>query len=300
MRAAMSQLVRPVRRLIGATCVAYALKVGIGDALMLTTVAHELKRRGRRRDLRHRRISRDLRGEHRLRRRGHPRIRAWPDLLVSLATDHPMAADLPDQLRPDHRGARPRRPSPILAYMCRMAGVTGRVNLRPYVTLTESGTRRALPIAAASPSRAAASGAESSFPEQGVVPRAVRRGRRPPDPVPSRRPDRQPRRPARAPVRTTCAAGLSLRQLAAVLSHRRLFVGLIGMPMHMARAVDCPSVIVYGGRERPDQTGYICNENLYNAGAMRPLLAGHAVRLRPGLPGDDPGRGGDRGRRADA
>ena len=56
----------------------------------------------------------------------------------------------------------------------------------------------------------------------------------------------------------------SLRQLAAVLAHCRLFVGLVGMPMHMARAVDCPSVIVYGGRERPDQTGYICNENLYN------------------------------------
>ena len=55
----------------------------------------------------------------------------------------------------------------------------------------------------------------------------------------------------------------SLRQLAAVLHHCRLFVGLVGMPMHMARAVDCPSVIVYGGRERPDQTGYICNENLY-------------------------------------
>ena len=35
--------------------------------------------------------------------------------------------------------------------------------------------------------------------------------------------------------------------------------------MHMARAVDCPSVIVYGGRLRPDQIGYACNESLYNA-----------------------------------
>ena len=43
-----------------------------------------------------------------------------------------------------------------------------------------------------------------------------------------------------------------------------MYVGLEGMPMHMARAVNCPSVIVYGGRLRPDQIGYVCNENLYN------------------------------------
>src|SRR5262249_14318072 len=57
----------------------------------------------------------------------------------------------------------------------------------------------------------------------------------------------------------------SLRQLAGLLANCRMYVGLEGMPMHMARAVDCPSVIVYGGRLRPDQIGYICNENLYNA-----------------------------------
>ena len=28
---------------------------------------------------------------------------------------------------------------------------------------------------------------------------------------------------------------------------------------------NCPSVIVYGGRLRPDQIGYVCNESLYNA-----------------------------------
>jgi ADP-heptose:LPS heptosyltransferase len=49
-----------------------------------------------------------------------------------------------------------------------------------------------------------------------------------------------------------------------------MFVGLEGLPMHMARAVDCPSVIVYGGRLRPDQIGYICNENLYTPVACAP------------------------------
>jgi len=32
--------------------------------------------------------------------------------------------------------------------------------------------------------------------------------------------------------------------------------------MHLARAVDCRGVIVYGGRENPSVSGYECNENL--------------------------------------
>jgi ADP-heptose:LPS heptosyltransferase len=44
-----------------------------------------------------------------------------------------------------------------------------------------------------------------------------------------------------------------------------MFVGLESMHMHLARAVDCPSVIVYGGRLWPDEIGYVCNENLYTA-----------------------------------
>ena len=55
----------------------------------------------------------------------------------------------------------------------------------------------------------------------------------------------------------------SRRQTAAILSHSLAFVGNPGFLMHLARAVDCRSVIVYGGRERPDQSGYGCNENLY-------------------------------------
>jgi ADP-heptose:LPS heptosyltransferase len=41
-----------------------------------------------------------------------------------------------------------------------------------------------------------------------------------------------------------------------------VFVGLVGFLMHLARAVDCRSVIVYGGREWPSISGYTCNENL--------------------------------------
>lgn len=56
----------------------------------------------------------------------------------------------------------------------------------------------------------------------------------------------------------------SLRATAGVLSQSLAFVGQVGMPMHLARAVDCRAVIVYGGREHPAQTGYSCNDNLYS------------------------------------
>lgn len=56
----------------------------------------------------------------------------------------------------------------------------------------------------------------------------------------------------------------TIRQTAAILSRSLAFVGQVGFLMHMARAVDCRSVIIYGGREKPSQSGYTCNENLYS------------------------------------
>lgn len=58
--------------------------------------------------------------------------------------------------------------------------------------------------------------------------------------------------------------GIARRQSASVLFNARLYLGPVGFVMHLARAVDCPSVIVYGGREAPWQSGYSCNENLYS------------------------------------
>ncbi|MBC8164152.1 MAG: glycosyltransferase family 9 protein [Roseiflexaceae bacterium] len=58
--------------------------------------------------------------------------------------------------------------------------------------------------------------------------------------------------------------GSSLRRSAAALSQAQLLIGLVGFPMHLARAVNCRSVIVYGGRENPAQSGYVCNEHVYN------------------------------------
>src|SRR5665213_2501690 len=56
----------------------------------------------------------------------------------------------------------------------------------------------------------------------------------------------------------------TIRQSAAILANSYVFIGLVGFMMHLARAVDCRSVILYGGREKPTQTGYVANKNLYN------------------------------------
>jgi hypothetical protein len=57
---------------------------------------------------------------------------------------------------------------------------------------------------------------------------------------------------------------LGRRELAAALAHARLLVGLEGFLMHVARAVDCPAVIVFGGRVEPRQAGYAAHANLYS------------------------------------
>jgi ADP-heptose:LPS heptosyltransferase len=60
------------------------------------------------------------------------------------------------------------------------------------------------------------------------------------------------------------ARGTGLREAAAVLSRSQVFIGQEGFFMHLARAVECRAVIVFGGRVRPTDTGYSCNENLFS------------------------------------
>jgi len=55
----------------------------------------------------------------------------------------------------------------------------------------------------------------------------------------------------------------SLRQAAGLLAGSTIFVGLVGFLMHLARAVGTPSVIVFGGREHPSQSGYTMNRNIF-------------------------------------
>ena len=55
---------------------------------------------------------------------------------------------------------------------------------------------------------------------------------------------------------------LTIKESANLLSHAEFFVGQVGFLMHLARAVNTRSVIIYGGREKAWQSGYPCNENI--------------------------------------
>lgn len=57
----------------------------------------------------------------------------------------------------------------------------------------------------------------------------------------------------------------TLRESAAILKNASLLIGHVGFMMHMARAVDCRAVVIFGGRESPAQSGYACFNNIYNA-----------------------------------
>jgi ADP-heptose:LPS heptosyltransferase len=261
----MRHLVQPVRRLVGATCLGHL--GGIGDQLMLSTVARELKRRGCRHVFIICGYPELFQGNPDVDRAAAPGSRLlW--LFTRLAGDRALWPSYVINYDPitDTRDAPP---DPAVAYMCRVVGITGQVALRPYLTLSEP--ERAWGAAYRGCIAVQSSGLSARFrllnkqwyPERFAEVAAHLIAAHPVVQVGS--PDDPP-----VPHTHDLRGRTSLRQLAAVLANCRMFVGLVGLPMHMARAVDCPSVIVYGGRERPDQTGYICNENIYNGVACAP------------------------------
>lgn len=152
----------------------------------------------------------------------------------------------------------------IIAEMCARAGVTGPVSIRPYLTLTE-----------AEKSSAAWSAGRIVIQSSGMDARHPIRNKQW---YPDRFQGVVDSLHAEVEFIQLGSAGdpalqhandlrgaTSIRQVAAILHHARLYVGTVGFLMHLARAVECPSVIVFGGREEPWQSGYICNFNLYSA-----------------------------------
>jgi ADP-heptose:LPS heptosyltransferase len=67
----------------------------------------------------------------------------------------------------------------------------------------------------------------------------------------------------------------TIRQSAAILANSRVNIGYAGFLMHLARAVECRSVVIFGGREHPDQSGYIANENLFTPLPCSPCWRRH-------------------------
>lgn len=157
----------------------------------------------------------------------------------------------------------------IIAEMCQRAGVRGTIALRPHLRITEAERQAAAEHAGAIAIQS--SGMSASLPMrnkqweverfQAVIDHFAGRGLR----------FVQLGAATDPPLRgaADCRGRLGLRASAAVLSQARLFVGVVGFLMHLARAVDCPAVIVYGGREPADLTGYVCNTNI----AARPACS---------------------------
>lgn len=160
-----------------------------------------------------------------------------------------------DQSRPPSRH--------IIAELCAETGITGQVTLRPYLTVTDA-------------EKAAASWAGGQI----VIQSSGMGGRQPilnkqwpaerfqgvVDELTGEFEFIQLGATIDPLLRHTkdLRGATNIRDSAAILHQARLFVGTVGFLMHLARAVDCPSAIIFGGREAPWQSGYICNFNLYS------------------------------------
>jgi ADP-heptose:LPS heptosyltransferase len=68
------------------------------------------------------------------------------------------------------------------------------------------------------------------------------------------------------PLKNVCdlRGKTSVRDSASILKNSILMISHVGFMMHLARSVDCRAVIIYGGREKPEQSGYSCFENIYS------------------------------------
>jgi ADP-heptose:LPS heptosyltransferase len=231
----------------------------IGDDLMCSTVFRELRKRSKRSiaiTTRNPGLFEKSPDVDRIIRQTDTHLNRWCHAGLPIVTlahsgyDAARDADLP----PDEH---------ILIRMCRLAGVAGPVELRPYIFLTPAelaagrlaenqvalqSTGLAAPLAMLnrewypqrfqelcaqlrSDVRVVQVGSSSDLKLEGAI---DLRGK------------------------------TSLRQTAAVLANSLVFIGLVGFVMHLARAVDCRSVIIYGGREKPALTGYVANKNLYH------------------------------------
>lgn len=154
-------------------------------------------------------------------------------------------------------------PRHIIAEMCRLAGLKGRVALRPYLHLTEAEraagrrTRRQLAIHSTGLGAALPYTTKEWGPDRFA---AVARMLAADFDLVQLGSARDPALPGALDLR----GRTSLRESAGILAASVAFVGLEGFLTHLARAVECPSVVVFGGRARPETFGYPGNLNLYS------------------------------------
>ena len=229
---------------------------GLGDDIMSTAVARELKKRGTGKIW---------------------QFTAFPELLAGNSDLIAVPADfrlrrLCGLLRvPCTELAYPDAPPRhLIVMMCEAVGIQGEVELRPYVVLSEA-EKRAGKIAHRPQIAMQSSGLAARYPMRNkmwpperfqIVANALKDD----FDLVQLGASSDPQLHGALDLR----GRTSVRQTAAILSVSRLFIGLVTGLMHLARAVDCRSAVVYGGREHPSQSGYSANENLYWSGPCAP------------------------------
>lgn len=233
---------------------------GIGDSLLCSVVSRELRRRGARGIWVATRSPDLFSGSPDVDRvvlpaaRVHSYARALGCRLVDPRYNHYDPVSDRHVYKPGHQ----------ITAMCVAAGITGEVVLRPHLHLRpeERARGRLAPRQVVLQS----SGASARFPilnkewypERFAQVAEALRGRfellqlgSPGDPL--------------LPGVRDLRGKTTLRETAAILSQSLLFVGLEGLLMHLARAVECRAVVVYGGYTHPTHTGYSAYENLFSA-----------------------------------
>jgi hypothetical protein len=153
-------------------------------------------------------------------------------------------------------------PGHILAEMCRLAGLQGQVALRPYMYLSPEELARSRIASRTLVVHSTAAAAKVPFATKEWGPArfsdvvtslagefsTVQLGSLSDPPL---------------PVTHDLRGRTSLRETAAILANATVHLGLEGFLAHLARAVDCPAVVVLGGRVLPSTVGYSANINLY-------------------------------------
>lgn len=227
-------------------------KGGMGDTVMCTTVARELRRRGVKDIWLETRWVEDFAGQS-----------MFDGVLPETYETEWLAEKLGGRIvYPAYARALPeedREIAPaghILGEMCRHAGIVGQIALRPYFEVS-GGPYRGVPkdFIAISGAGGHAVLTKNWFQERYHALSGMLRHDLPLVQLGS---------PAEPPIAGAddLRGRTTLRQAASVLKQARCYVGEVGGLMHLARAVDCPSVVIYGGREAPAQSGYAANVNL--------------------------------------
>jgi len=232
---------------------------GNGDDLMCTTVFRELKKRGAGRiamSTPHAGIFQNNPDVDQVLWHPRPCLNRWlqtglPLLRLGYAAYNPLTDG--DEPLEEH----------VLIKLCRLAGIAGQVELRPYLFLTSA------EIAAGRVGKnqvvMQSSGMSAPYPmgnKEWYPPRfqEVCSNLCSDNTVVQIGSANDPKLEGAMDLR----GKTTIRESAAIMANSEVFIGLEGFLMHLARAVDCRAVILYGGRIKPSQIGYVANKNLYS------------------------------------